>query len=87
MNKKLIALAVAGVCVAPTVMAQTANPVTLYGRIYVTAESVEADGGTAAQNGNTGNRMRVSDNASYLGVRGTESLGGGLNASHVDIEQ
>ena len=80
MNKKLIALAVAGACVAPTVMAQTANPVTLYGRIYVTAESVEADGGTAAQNANTGNRVRVSDNASYLGVRGTEDLGGGLKA-------
>ena len=29
MNKKLIALAVAGACFAPTVMAQTANPVTL----------------------------------------------------------
>ena len=48
MNKKLIALAVAGACVAPTVMAQTANPVTLYGRIFVSVESVEADGGTAA---------------------------------------
>ena len=80
MNKKLIALAVAGACVAPTVMAQTANPVTLYGRIYVTAESVEADGGTSVQNSNTGNRMRVSDNTSYLGVRGTEDLGGGLKA-------
>ena len=42
MNKKLIALAVAGACVAPAAMAQTANPVTLYGRVYVTFESVEA---------------------------------------------
>lgn len=80
MNKKLIALAVAGACVAPTVMAQTANPVTLYGRVYVTLESVEADGGTAAQNANTGNRTRMVDQASYLGVRGTEDLGGGLKA-------
>jgi len=76
MNKKLIALAVAGACFAPTVMAQTANPVTLYGRIYATLESVEADGGAAP----LGNRTRVSDNASYLGVRGTEDLGGGLKA-------
>jgi predicted porin len=79
MNKKLIALAVAGACVAPTVMAQTANPVTLYGRIYVTVESVEADGDTAAVQ-SLGNRSRVMDQASYLGVRGSEDLGGGLKA-------
>jgi predicted porin len=79
MNKKLIALAVAGACVAPTVMAQTANPVTLYGRIYVTVESVEADGPTAATQ-SLGNRSRIQDQASYLGVRGTEDLGGGLKA-------
>ena len=44
MNKKLIALAVAGACVVPEAMAQTANPVTLYGRAYATLESVEAKG-------------------------------------------
>ncbi|MBL0143619.1 MAG: porin [Betaproteobacteria bacterium] len=79
MNKKLIALAVAGACVAPTVMAQTANPVTLYGRIYLTAESVKAEGSPIAAN-NANNRTRISDQASYLGVRGTEDLGGGLKA-------
>jgi predicted porin len=72
MNKKLIALAVAGACVAPTVMAQTANPVTLYGRVYVTAEWVESDT-------NPG-RSRIEDQSSLLGVRGTEDLGGGLKA-------
>ena len=77
MNKKLIALAVAGACVAPTVMAQTANPVTLYGRVYATFESVEADGGSAAA---VSRRNRVSDQSSLLGVRGTEDLGGGLKA-------
>src|SRR5450631_3707362 len=78
MNKKLIALAVAGACVVPAAMAQTANPVTLYGRVYVTLESVEADGpaGTAS----LARRNRVSDEVSYLGVRGTEDLGGGLKA-------
>jgi predicted porin len=75
MNKKLIALAVAGACVAPTVMAQTANPVTLYGRVYATFESVEAKGTP-----NVVRRNRVADQASYLGVRGTEDLGGGLKA-------
>lgn len=76
MNKKLIALAVAGACAAPTVMAQTASPVTLYGRIYVTVESVESKGGAAP----LAQRIRVEDQSSYLGVRGTEDLGGGLKA-------
>jgi predicted porin len=77
MNKKLIALAVAGACVAPAAMAQTANPVTLYGRIYATFENVQATGGTGAD---VTSRNRVNDQASYLGVRGTEDLGGGLKA-------
>ena len=77
MNKKLIALAVAGACVAPAAMAQTANPVTLYGRVYATFESVEASGGTVAD---VVRRNRVSDQSSLLGVRGTEDLGGGLKA-------
>jgi predicted porin len=80
MNKKLIALAVAGAFVAPAAMAQTANPVTLYGKVYATFESIEAGGGTAAQNDATKRRSRVQDQASRLGVRGTEDLGGGLKA-------
>src|SRR5258706_3543511 len=78
MNKKLIAVAVAGACVAPAAMAQTANPVTLYGRVHVTFESVEQSGPTAATT--LVRRNRVSDQASLLGVRGTEDLGGGLKA-------
>src|SRR4051812_31490281 len=77
MNKKLIALAVAGACVAPAAMAQTANPVTLYGRVHATFESVESSGPGAATQVR---RNRVSDQASLLGVRGTEDLGGGLKA-------
>jgi len=80
MNKNLIALAVAGACVAPVAMAQTANPVTLYGKVYATFESIEAGGGTPAQNDATKRRSRVEDQASRLGVRGTEDLGGGLKA-------
>jgi predicted porin len=76
MNKKLIALAVAGACVAPAAMAQTANPVTLYGRVYATFESVEAKSGASP----VVRRERVSDQSSLLGVRGKEDLGGGLNA-------
>ena len=76
MNKKLLALAVAGACIAPTAMAQTANPVTLYGRVYLTVESVEAKGGSSP----VSSRIRIEDQASLLGVRGTEDLGGGLKA-------
>ena len=75
MNKKLIALAVAGASMAPAAMAQTANPVTLYGRAYVTLESIEAKG-----ENRLARRTRVEDQSSLLGVRGTEDLGGGLKA-------
>ena len=81
MNKKLIALAVAGACIAPEAIAQTANPVTLYGRAYATFESIEADAGSVPTvNPALTRRNRVSDQSSYLGVRGTEDLGGGLKA-------
>jgi predicted porin len=78
MNKKLIALAVAAATVAPAAFAQTANPVTLYGRMWVMAENVKADGGAAPP---IGSRNRVSSiGASLFGIRGTEDLGGGLKA-------
>ncbi len=78
MNKKLIALAVAGVCAAPTVMAQSANPITLYGALRMDVEYVEAGGlsGTPDVDG----RVRMIDHPSLLGVRGKEDLGGGLKA-------
>lgn len=78
MNKKLIALAIAGASMVPAAMAQTSNPVTLYGRVYETLESVSAKSdGTAAE---VPGRSRLTDQASLLGVRGTEDLGGGLKA-------
>lgn len=76
MNKKLIALAVAGACVAPAAMAQTANPVVLYGIMEATFESVEAKGGSPS----VLRRNRVQDQSSRVGFRGTEDLGGGLKA-------
>ena len=76
MNKKLIALAVAGATFAPAVMAQTANPVTLYGRIWVMVNSIKADGGAAPLS----TRTTVVDESSLIGFRGTEDLGGGLKA-------
>ena len=76
MNKKLVAVAVAGVLAAPlAAQAQTAN-VTLYGRLNIDYELLtgkQADGSNP-------NVSRLSSNSSRIGVRGTESLGGGLNA-------
>lgn len=79
MNKKLVALAVAGAFAVPlAAQAQTAN-VTLYGRINIDTEViVNAKQDTAPFN--KGNYYRVASNSSRLGVRGTESLGGGTNA-------
>jgi predicted porin len=75
MNKKLVALAVAGAFALPlAAQAQTAN-VTLYGRLNMDLEFVngkQPDGSNPTVN-------RVSSNTSRFGLRGTESLGGGLN--------
>ena len=82
MNKKLVALAVAGACALPlTAQAQTAN-VTLYGRLNMDAEVIinaKQDTSTASQQ-IKGNYYRVSSNSSRVGVRGNENLGGGLHA-------
>jgi predicted porin len=100
MNKKLVALAVAGAFALPlAAQAQTAN-VTLYGRLNVDLEFVKGKTCAAATTTVTGapgtaagcnvglptesttdpTVNRLSSNSSRLGVRGTESLGGGLNA-------
>jgi predicted porin len=77
MNMKLIALAVAGATFAPAVMAQSANPVTLYGRAWVMMNSIQAKGGSATE---LSRRTTIVNESSLLGVRGTEDLGGGLKA-------
>src|SRR5437667_8447145 len=90
MNKKLVALAVAGAFALPVAaQAQTAN-VTLYGRLNIDLEFINGRTCDAAVfpipagqcAGVTKNPTvnRVSSNSSRFGVRGTESLGGGLNA-------
>jgi predicted porin len=78
MNKKLIAVAVAGLLAAPMVaQAQTAN-VVLYGRLNLDLEYVNAS--VDQDNVRAPNVTRLSSNSSRFGLRGTESLGGGLNA-------
>src|SRR5216117_1039219 len=76
MNKKLVALAVAGAFALPlAAQAQTAN-VTLYGRLNMDLEFVKGQ----QNDGSNPTVNRVSSNSSRFGMRGTESLGGGLNA-------
>jgi predicted porin len=81
MNKKLVAVAVAGVLASPLVaQAQTAN-VTLYGRLNLDYELINGKQ-TPDAFGNQANPnvSRLSANSTRVGIRGTESLGGGLNA-------
>ena len=66
----------AAACGASFAQAQE-SPVTLYGRVHVHLESVKATGGGKPE---LPQRMRVTDQASLLGVRGSENLGGGLRA-------
>ncbi len=84
MNKKLLALAVAGAFALPlAAQAQTAN-VTLYGRANVDVEFVRgaqpASACAGCSDGNNPTVVRVSSNTSRFGMRGQESLGGGLLA-------
>ncbi len=83
MNKKLVAVAVAGLLAAPlAAQAQTAN-VTLYGRLNLSLEAISGRQvdpnlpATAAPVNRT--IYKVGSNSSRLGVRGTEALGGGLS--------
>jgi predicted porin len=76
MQKKLIAVAIAGLAAAPA-FAQT--NVTVYGVAQLTVENVRATGSTAGT-GNIPSKMRVTSNSSRLGFRGTEDLGNGLKA-------
>ena len=75
MRTKQLLLAIAGICASSAACAQSANPVTLYGRIYAVIETVEAKGGTAP----VSSRSRVTDRVSLIGFRGNEDLGGGAN--------
>lgn len=68
MKKSLIALAVAGTFAAPA-MAATSN-VDVYGRLDVAIQDTNA----------TGTEIQVTDNASRIGFKGSEDLGGGLKA-------
>jgi predicted porin len=75
MNKKLLALAVAGAFVAPAAMAQ--SNVTIGGYMNFSLDSLK--GKNAAANDLT-TKTNVSSNSSTIYFRGTEDLGNGLSA-------
>ena len=77
MNKKLMALAVAGAFGVPAAaMAQ----VEIYGRANVFADSYSATGSAGGAGTDFKSRTRVNDQGSRIGVRGREDLGRGLRA-------
>lgn len=85
MNKKLMAVAVAGALAAPAALAQ--SNVTISGRMSLFADTYSATGATQNANSTINNyqgltsRSRISDNGSRVSVAGTEDLGNGMKAS------
>ena len=71
--KRSIALAVLATLASGAALAQSS--VTLYGRLNVTAERQKVDSAKAAYS--------LENNSSYLGLKGSEDLGGGLKAGFV----
>jgi predicted porin len=82
MQKKVMALAVAGALSAPVAAFAQASNVQIYGRLNVGLDNYEAKGASdpAVAGGGYKGRMREFDQGSRLGVRGNEDLGGGLKA-------
>ncbi len=76
MQKKLIALAVAGMAAAP---AFAQSNVTIYGVADATYDSISVHGASDSDY-NVGRYSRVSTNSSLIGFKGTEDLGNGLKA-------
>ena len=76
MQKKLIALAIAGAFVAPAAFAESGN-VTIYGIMDASYDITDNGNSTTAQGEKTN---KVSSNSSRLGFKGSEDLGNGLSA-------
>jgi predicted porin len=77
MQKKLLAIAVAGALAPAAAMAQ--STVEIYGRANIGVDQWSAKGSSVA-GGNFDSRLRVFDYGSRLGFRVNESLGGGMRA-------
>lgn len=80
MNKKLMAVAVAGALAVPVMAFAQASNVQIYGRVNSGFDNYRSSGATGGTAVDQKSRYRVFDFGSRLGFRGTENLGGGLNA-------
>lgn len=80
MNKKLMAVAVAGALAAPAAVFAQASSVQIYGRANIGWDNWRAEGSAAGAATDFKARSRVFDSASRLGFKGTEDLGNGLKA-------
>jgi predicted porin len=80
MNKKLMAVAVAGALAVPAMAFAQASNVQIYGRVNTGIDNYQSTGATAGSAADMKSRTRVYDFGSRLGFRGTENLGGGLQA-------
>src|SRR5688572_20900929 len=78
MQKKLLALAVAGALAPAAAIAQSS--VEIYGRANLGIQTWEAKGATAGEAFDFDRRLRVYDGSSRVGFRVNESLGGGMRA-------
>ena len=77
MQKKLIALAIAGL-VSGGAVAQSSN-VTIYGRANLAFDNYSATGSFGGAATDFQGRNRVADSSSRIGFKGIEDLGNGLN--------
>ena len=74
MNKKLMAVAVAGALAAPVAMAQ--SNVTISGRMALGVDTYSATGATQAASSGLQSRNRVWDNGSRVTIAGAEDANG-----------
>ncbi len=92
MKKSLIALAVAGAFAAPAAFAATSN-VDIYGKVHASVSVFSDQQDATMNNVHAGiNDLQFSSNASRIGFKGAEDLGGGLSAiwqieSAVDLDE
>jgi len=79
MGNKLFAVVLASGLMTPTLTLADSSFVTIYGRVSADFENVKASGGATPAN-DIPSRNRISSNSSYIGFRGKEELGAGVNA-------
>lgn len=78
MNRKIIAITTLAAMISPAVFAESGN-VSIYGKIDMSMDSINNGNGTTTATQGT-RTTKVSSNASRIGFKGAEDIGGGLSA-------